>query len=226
MRLLATCLGIILACVSLAIAQPPLQSNYYPLEIGHRWTYRAIDPNAPQPNADAKKKVVIEIEREAPYTEETLKDGTKIQKKFTGYLLKMTSGDKVTQDHVIVLPEGVHRIHASGTPMNPPLLFFKLDALKPGVSWNCNSVSGNTILKGTFTASIDDVTLHDVTIQKETMPKQTFKTYRISFTNNKKGEDAVEIDYWFAHDIGMIKQRVKARNHESVLELEKFEKGK
>ena len=58
------------------------------------------------------------------------------------------------------------------------------------------------------------------------MPKQTFKTYRISFTNNKKGEDAVEIDYWFAHDIGMIKQRVKARNHESVLELEKFEKGK
>ena len=213
-----------IACASSAQAQDPIKSPYFPLEDGHRWTYRVTDLKAPRGKDDPKRTVVVEVERQEVYVEKTTTDGKEARKEYMGYLLKSTSGGKSTLDHVVVLLTGVHRIHAAETPINPPLNFFKFTDLKAGSTWPCDSISANKAIKGTFTASLVDLTLPDVAIGKGLPEKMTFKsTYLISYSNNKQGNDAIEIDYWFAHKFGIVKQRMKAQNHEVLLELERFE---
>jgi hypothetical protein len=193
-------------------AQPQLQiTDLFPLKVGtvtghgNRWTYLASNPSAEGPAKDeAKKIVVVEVEREEVY------------QKSVGFILKMTSGGKTTRDHVVVLPDGVHRVHAAGTPINPPLCFFKLGPAA-GLGWQADSKSGNTTIKGNFTVKQIAVTV----------PGGKFdKAFLISFTNEKNGEERVEIDNWYVSGIGMVRQRVKAKGHEIVLELEKYEPAK
>jgi hypothetical protein len=214
---LATCLSIFFLAVGSAHGQvsPPLQSDYYPLKIGQRWTYLAIDLKTPQAKPDPKKNVVVVVEKEEIYTRKKLdKGGKELSEKFTGYLLKSTSGDKTSRDQVIVLEEGIHRVATAGTPMTPPLLIFKLP-LKDGESWKVNSASGSAIVKGTFTAKHEKITV----------PAGSFDAMAIVFrsSDDPAAGPPVEIDYWFAQKVGMVKQRVKTKNHEIVLELQKFE---
>ena len=216
LKSLATSICLLLAFVRLAVAQVPYTSDFYPLVVGSKWTYRVIDLKAPQAKGDPKRKVVIEVEREEGYTYKESKDGKDTEKKYMGFILKATSGDKLTRDHVIVLEQGVHRIHVAGTPMTPPQLFFKL-GLKPGESWPTDSASGNTIIKGTST-------VNQVVVDLPKLGKRD--AFLISYSNDKKGEQRQEIDYWFVQGIGMVKHRVMTKNHEIVLELENYEKAK
>ena len=216
MKNLATSICLLLTFVSPAFAQVPYTSDFYPLVVGSKWTYRVIDLKAPQTKADPKRKVVIEVEREEPYIHKESKDGKDTEKKYMGFILKATSGDKLTRDHVIVLEQGVHSIHVAGTPILPPKLFFKL-GLKPGESWTTDSVGGNTILKGTST-------VNQVVVDLPKLGKRD--AFLISYSNDKKGDQRQEIDYWFVQGIGMVKQRVMTKNHEIVLELENYEKAK
>ena len=214
----------VIACMSSAPAQEPIKSPYFPLEVGHHWTYRATDLKAPQGKGDPKRNVVVEVERKEVYSVKTTKDGKEVRNEYMGYILKSASGGKSTFDHVVVLTTGVHRIHAAETPINPPLNFFKFTDLTPGSTWPCDSISANKAIKGTFTASLVDVTIPDVAIGQGLPKTVTFKnTYLISFSNKKQGNEAIEIDYWFAPNLGIVKQRMKSQNHEVLLELERFE---
>src|SRR5271170_3921808 len=87
-------------------AQPQLlTTDQFPLKVGNRWTYLARNPGADGAAKEGgKKTVVVEVEREEVY------------QKNVGFILKMTSGGKTTRDHVVVLSDGVYRIHAAGTP--------------------------------------------------------------------------------------------------------------
>jgi hypothetical protein len=196
---------VLIVCANTALAQA---LDYFPLKIDHKWTYVV--------NADPKKKVVIEVERTEDYTRKEIKDDKKTEpKKFTGFILKTTSGDKVTRDHVVVMEDGVYRIHAAGTLINPPLLFFKFH-VKSGETWTCESESGNTKIKGTSTANL---------LKNQGADGKT-DYWKIEFNNNKPGDERIEITYWFAPGYGMIQQHVKMKNHDIVLKLEKFEPAK
>ena len=100
--------------------------------------------------------------------------------------------------------EGVYRIHTAGTPATPPILFFKLPP-KAGDTWECNSMSGNAAIKGTFTVKADKI--------------GTFDAFVVLY---RDVPSAVEIDYWFVSGIGMIRQRVKTKNTEVTLQLEEY----
>lgn len=208
------CLLVVFAtCVGPAAAQ-----DYYPLKKGNRWTYRVFDTK----EKDAEvRKVIIEVERDEPYTRKVKKDKADVVETHAGFLLKMTSGGKVstdgkeivggktTVDHVVVVPnEGIYRVHTAGTPTTPPILFVKLPA-KPGDTWEVNSMSGNATIKGTFTAKNDKIGRFDA----------FFVAYR-------EVDSPVEIDNWFVQGIGMIKQRVKTKNTEVVLQLEEYSLAK
>jgi hypothetical protein len=204
-------IGLLVACAGSALAQAPIRNEFYPLEIGNRWTY-SVKEDAKKKDADPKKKVVIEVERAEVYVRKNIKDGTTIEDKFTGFILKSTSGDKVSRDHVVVTDTGIQRIHLAGTPINPPLTFFKFP-VKADETWICESVSGSTTIKGSF-------------IAKQAVaesPKGRLDYWIITFTNNQSGNERIQIDYWFARGYGMIKQHVKSRNNEIILELDKFE---
>ncbi|MBI2807949.1 MAG: hypothetical protein HYX68_23440 [Planctomycetes bacterium] len=198
-----------------AAQNSPLKFDHFPLEVGMRWTYRARDLKSLQAKTAPVRKVVVEVAQTESYLEKQTKDGKDVTVQHTGFLLKSTSQGKSTFDHVVVLPEGVFRVHAARTKITPPLLFFKVPR-KLGETWTCDSVSGNTTIKGTFVANRDRVTvpmgIHDALI--------------ISYRSQKAPEEQIEIDYWFVRDIGMVKQRVRTKTHEVVLELEKFDKGK
>jgi hypothetical protein len=206
-RHLTASICVLIACASPVLAQAPDWREYFPLKIDHKWTYIV--------NADPKKKVVIEVERTEDYTRKEMKDDKKIEEKFTGFILKTSSGDKVTRDHVVVMDDGVYRIHAAGTLINPPLLFFKFH-IKSGEAWNCDSVSGNTTIKGTSTAS------H---LKNQGADGKT-DYWKIEYNNNKPGDERIQITYWFARGYGMIQQHVKMKNHDITLKLEKFQPAK
>jgi len=204
-------LGCLIAFAAFAQAQTPIKTEYYPLEIGKRWTYRHIDMKAPQGKAAPKRTVVIEVERDEPYVEKKTVKGTTTEKKYAGFLLKMTSGDKTTRDHVVVTEEGVCRVQVADTAITPPVLFLKF-SVKPGETWKCDSVSGNTAIKGTFT----------FTGERVRVPHGEYDALHISF----QGENQVAFDNWFVEKIGVVKHRVRGKNFDIVMELEKVETAK
>jgi hypothetical protein len=208
----------------------PLETDYYPLKVGHTWTYRSIDVKADAKNnllkPDEKKvkrhpKVEIKVDREEIYERVTIikekdkKTEKKVVDPFMGYLLRATSGSKSTLDHVVVLKEGIDRIHSAGIAINPPVKFFQFGST---ADWTCNSeTSDGKALKGTFRASSQTVRV----------PAGEFRdTYVVSFRDGPPANPRLEIDYWFAKDVGMVKQRVKSKNNEVILELEKFDPAK
>ena len=65
--------------------------------------------------------------------------------------------------------------------------------------------SGNAAIKGTFTTKADKIGTFDAIVV----------LYR-------EANSGVEIDYWFVSGIGMIRQRVKTKNTEVVLQLEEY----
>jgi len=202
-RHLTASICVLIVCASPVLAQAPDWREFFPLKVGHKWTYIV--------NADPKKKVVIEVERMEDYTRKAMKDDKPIAEKFTGFILKSSSGDKITRDHVVVMENGVYRIHAAGTLINPPLLFFKF-GLQKGETWDLDSTSGNTTIKGTCSIRSD---LVQVPYQKK-----PHNAIIVLFSNNKPGDERHEIEYWFVRNIGMVKQRVELKNHKIVLELE------
>jgi hypothetical protein len=181
-------------------------TDLFPLKVGNRWTYLASNPGAEGQAKEEAKRVIIEVEREEVY------------QKNVGYILKMTSGGKTTRDHVVVLADGIHRVHAAGTPISPPLCIFKLGPAA-GLTWQADSKSGNTTIKGTFARNPKQVAV--------TVPAGKFdNAFLISFSNDKAAEDRIEIDCWYVQGKGMVRQRVKTKGPENILELEKYEPAK
>jgi hypothetical protein len=214
-------------CLQTARAQTPLVHPLYPLNVGDKWTYRVIDLKAPLAKADPKKIVVVEVERPEIYGRKNVdKNGKVTIEDKVGFILKSTSGGKTTRDHVIVLEDGFYRIHAAETPTNPPLPFFKVKKkdsktgddipLQLGDTWTCNSVSGNTTIKGTFTLKSERIKALD----------KMYEAYGVSFNNGKAGKDRVEIDCWYVPNIGLVKQRVLEKEREIGLELESYQRAK
>jgi hypothetical protein len=192
---------LLIACLNTAPAQTKIDNEYYPLKVGHKWTYIVND--------DPKKVVEIEVEPAEVFVRKVTKDGKTSEEKFTSFLLKSTSGDKVTRDQVVVMKDGVYRLSLAGTPINPPLLFFKFP-VKSGEQWPSDSVSGTTTVKGTNTA----------TLVKSDDKKLDY--WVISYNNNKAGKERIDITYWFAPGFGMVQQHLKMENHEILMKMKRF----
>jgi hypothetical protein len=203
-------IGSLMMFAGVSTGQGPIRSDYYPLEKGHKWTYRVIDPA----KGDSKKQVVIEVVDTVKYTQKITKDGAVTEANFAGFVLQSTSGDKISRTHVFVSADGVHRFHDAGAAIDPPFLFFKFGLKKLGDTWECNSTSGDKTIKGTCTLNQEDVAVPYKKGEK-------LKAITVSF---KADDGRVEVDYWFVKEIGMVKQRVKGKNLDIVLELEKFAK--
>jgi len=231
------------ACISLTLAQGPEKAfDFYPLKVGNRWTYVATDLKGGQAKADKKQKVVVEVVREETYIENLLVDGKMVQEKHKGFVLKSISGGKTSDDFVLFTEKGLdilekdakakdatarskglHRIHTAGTPITPPLKILSYPYIRVD-EWTANSTSGNTVMKGTSKAQQQDVKdrTQDVKVPFGVFPGALHVAYR----DHQKADLRIEIDYWFANHVGMVKQRVLSKDHEILLELEKFEPAK
>jgi hypothetical protein len=222
-------------CISLTFGQGQPKVDFYPLKVGHRWTYIATDLKAGQAKADKQQRVVVEVEREEIYVEKLTVQNKAIEEKHVGFLLKSTSGGKTTHDFVLftekgldvmdkeakekdpdIRSKGLFRVHTAGIPMYPPLKILSFPYYDKD-KWIANSASGNSVMKGASSTNVEAVKV----------PFGSFpQALHVAYRDQQKGDLRIEIDYWFANNVGMIKQRVLSKDHEVLLELEKFEPAK
>jgi hypothetical protein len=132
--------------------------------------------------------------------------------------LEMLSGDNVKAvEHIAVTSEGVKRFQFDGKKADPPVLFLKTQP-KAGETWEVNSKIGTEKLTGTFK------------IGEEAKVAVGGKTYENVITSSSDNLDAnglkISFTYYFAKDVGMIKQVITVNGVKVEIELEKFEAAK
>jgi hypothetical protein len=179
--------------------EPPVANAYYPLQVGREWTYRA-----------GKETVTVRVDRQVPLELKKDDKSTKV----TGYVLRIGSGPREATEQVAALADGVYRFTTAGKAIRPPLRFLK-SPIKPGDSWPIESktADGKTY-SGTFVAGSEaiQITLNG---RMTELPTVTVKSKDLRIDDKK-----IEINYWFAENIGMVKEQVRIGAGEMVtLEL-------
>jgi hypothetical protein len=218
---LPTCLPtLILALVCTAQAQGPtlFTTPFYPLKVGHQWTYRS-----------GKETVVIRVDKEVRIDIARDEKGVPVgitrddksaKDQRIGFNLKITSGPREATEQVAVLDDGVYRFHTGGRATKPPLRFFTFK-VQPGDSWPvaCKTDEGKAI-RGSFVVGTDTIELM-LNGKKE-------KLVTVTITSKDYHVDDMEasLKYWFARDYGMVKQQTRAGKYETTLELEEFKAAK
>jgi hypothetical protein len=198
-----------------------IHSDYYPLGAGYQWSYRATvnepPPQKEQTVKDSRPIVTITAGKPEVFDHKFTVEKKEYSEPAVGYRLKVVSGPKESLkqmfEQVAVLKDGVYRISTAGKDITPPLRFLKLP-VKGGESWTVSATSENVMLAGTFTCDVEAVKV----------PLGNFETLHVSSPDFQLGNEKMALDYWFAKDLGMVKQRVRVGKSNVVLELEAFNK--
>jgi hypothetical protein len=176
------------------------ETPYYPLKVGTTWQYKIGETHF-----TLKVAKLEEVEAEG--------------KKQMCARVEMATADGKVQavEHVAVKDNGVFRYMFEGKKAEPPVMFLKLPPNK-GDTWEVESKISTEKLKGTFkTGEVDEVKV----------PAGTYKSVITSGSDNLDANgQKITFTYFFAKDVGMIKQTIKILTQEVVIELEKFEPGK
>lgn len=182
-------------------------SPYMPLKVGHRWTYRSGD-----------HKVLVRVEALELF-KVARKDPQGKDQTYEALVarLAVTSGERTLTEHVGVLEDGIYRFTAAGKAIEPPLRILKLP-VKIGETWTCSSTSAGKELAGTFSSREEAV---QVPAQAQPLLTRT-----ASSRDFRIGDRRMDVDYWFAPEVGMVKQVFASGDMKVVLELEKFEPAK
>jgi hypothetical protein len=205
---LPVCFAVLVLGLFAAVGAQELRTaRYYPLKVGNQWTYRA-----------GKETVVITVVKEVTFDNVP---GAKAGRAI-GYTLKIANGDREVGEQVAVLEEGVSRFSAAGKGIKPPLLFFKLPLnLEKGESWkvDCKTDDGKAI-RGSFVGGAEKLRL--------TLNGKVVELTTATITSKDFYVDDHEmfITYWFAPDIGLVKQRVRTGKNDVTMEIESFKEGK
>lgn len=131
--------------------------------------------------------------------------------------VETTAGDKVTAvEHVAVKEDGVYRYGYATTTIDPPVKFFQFPPDKVQ-TWDIKSAIGTESLTGTIKSGM---------VEQVTVAAGTYKDVYTSTGDCDASGTKITFTDYFARDVGMIKQVIKAAGQEVVIELEKFEPGK
>lgn len=170
--------------------------NYYPLVAGNQWTYQ-LTVNG---NAVTMVSKIAKIE--------TI-DQLKLAR------LEAEVGGNVGQtEHLQQTDKGVFRHRANGIEVTPPLMLMKYP-FKAGEKWG-----------GEFTA-LGQKAKYSCEAGEETVEVAAgkFKTARIVVTVEQNGQN-IATTYWFAENVGFVKQTLDVNGMSILAELQKFEMKK
>jgi hypothetical protein len=123
----------------------------------------------------------------------------------------------VSYENVGVTKDGVCRFGFENKgEAKPPVLFLKLPP-KKDQSWQVDSKIGGEQIKGTFKDGGEE----DVKV-----PAGSYKAVVVSSQDLEANGVKMAVTYYFAKDVGMVKQIVEVAGQKVVVELEKYEAGK
>jgi len=183
------------------------QSEYLPLKVGNRWIYRA-----------GNEKVVVEVERQETVKRKVKQTNDDFRTEpIEAFRLKITSGDKILHEHVLIAEDGIYRFSAAGKEIQPPLRILKLPPSADD-SWTVDSVSENVVLKGRFATKGAKVTTPAFPGGVDSVHSST-DDFQI-------GTNRMASNYYFVPKIGIVKQDMKVGKLDVSMELERFEPAK
>lgn len=191
----------LLLAASFAVAQPDKKAepqNYYPLQVGNKWEYRVeVAGNSAKAVSSITKMEII--------------DGTGTS---LARLEALVNNNVVATEHLRVDGKGVFRHRNNNQEINPPICLLKYPA-KAGDKWSGDITVGKE--KGKYDCETKEENVE--------VPAGKFKALKVTVTLQAKGQN-VTTAYWFAKDVGFVKQTVEAGDLHITMELEKFDLAK
>jgi hypothetical protein len=136
----------------------------------------------------------------------------KVGDAMTAKVEMLVDGKVRSEENIGVTGDGVYRYSYEGKEAKPSVRFLKLPP-KKGDTWDVNSRWGNDTIKGTFKAGEETVTV----------PAGKFETVTSSCDKFTAGDTEISVTYYFAENVGVVRQVIEASGQKIVIELEKFE---
>jgi hypothetical protein len=125
-------------------------------------------------------------------------------------------GKVVATEHISAGPNGVFRHSFNGAKSSEPLCILKLP-VKKDQTWKFDAKIATETVKGAFKSGEEDVKV----------PAGTYKKAVTSFTTEcELNGNKAEFKYWFAPDVGVVRQTMTIGGREIESKLTKFEAGK
>jgi hypothetical protein len=118
------------------------------------------------------------------------------------------NGNVVATEHLKATAEGVFRHRNQGVSVDPPFKLFAYPA-KEDAAWKGELKTGGMKSEFSATSGAEEVEV----------PAGKFKTIRVKFD---LPSEKSEITYWFAENVGFVKQVIKTPVLEATLTLDKF----
>ena len=171
--------------------------DYYPIEPGNAWDFR-VSANG--------KNVVI---------------STKIEKveKIDGQSLSLlTCSTAPITEHLTKTADGIFRARLNDAIVSPPFCLLKAP-MKVGTKWGNEFTAGTDPGRHRYTAEIQA----EETVE---VPAGKFKTLRVYFDLQDANGQQVKTTYWFAPNVGFVRQQMELPNATILLEMQKFERAK
>jgi hypothetical protein len=186
--------------------KPEVETPFFPLKDGSTWSYRVTD------GSNKEQKFTVKV------TGYETKDGNKCAK-----LETRRDKDLVSTEFVTVKKDGVYRCEYAGGKIDPPMLFFKFQdkdpkkAPKPNENWKIESKVDGKEFKGTCVAG---------EAKGVKVPAKTYDTVTVTIKDMKVDNMVATVVYYFAPEVGMVKQEIEYGGQKLRVELEKYEEGK
>ena len=118
-------------------------------------------------------------------------------------------------DHMLATNRGVFRHRANGIELAPPICLLKYPVTKDE-TWETDTTIGNESVKVKVKAG---------DVEEITVPAGKYKAVRATIETTALGQQT-SVTYWFAADVGVVKQSMVNDGKNITLELQEFEAGK
>jgi hypothetical protein len=203
MKAIAT-IGILLVAALPGWAQAPSAKptkdkvpTYYPLKVGSKWHY--------QVDAGEGRKVLI-VNQIAKI--ENI-DGQNLAR-----LETVANGEVKATEHLSSNDQGVFRNRYNGMEVTPPVCLLKYP-IKEGQSWETETKAGEQQLTVSGREGRAEIQV----------PAGKYQTVTCLIETSVNGMK-ISTNYWFAPDVGVVKQTIDLGGRVVNMELVKFEDGK
>ncbi len=172
-------------------------SDYYPFKVGMKWRYQVDSGNG------NKVPIVNEVAEIEKIDDESL---ARIETSVNGKL--------AATEHMSQTKSGLFRNRFNGAKVSPPIQLLKFP-IKKGEKWDSEtSIAGQKI-------SVNCV----VDLDEVEVPAGKFKTVKVIVEASQAG-GGISTTYWFADNVGIVRQTVDINGQTVVIELEKLEPAK
>jgi hypothetical protein len=121
---------------------------------------------------------------------------------------------KVADEHLGVGADGLARYAVAGKEVKPPILLLKLP-VKDGNTWKVESKFDGKLLRGSFTEGSAEVKV----------PAGKYQAVTVTAADLEVDGVKMGLTYYFAENVGMVKQAIDLAGQKILVELEKFDKA-